>query len=105
MDFLKSLEAVREAVREPVQSTAEQVALGLRSPTIEPRSAEQQIEERIDRMITELDELCCMASNKETVDLVEGQSIALGQLQTRIQLVLSFLAARKPISFRIVRNG
>ncbi len=71
----------------------------------EPGSAEQQIEERVDRMISELDEFCALAANPETADLIEGQKIALGMANTRMQLILAFLTARKPGSLRIVRNG
>jgi len=68
-------------------------------------SAEEQMERRVDWLIRELDELCAMASNAETVDLVEDQKIAIGQMQTRVQLILSFLLARHPGKLRIVQNG
>jgi hypothetical protein len=69
----------------------------------EPGSAEQQIEERCLRMIDELDELCAMATNPETADLIEKQKIAIGQIITRVQLVASFLMARDPGKLRVVR--
>lgn len=72
---------------------------------MDDNSAETQIERRVDFIIRELDEFCRLATNRETADLIEGQSPALGQIQTRIQLILSFVAARKPTSFRIIRNG
>lgn len=66
-------------------------------------SAAEQIERKVDAMIRELDEFCAMANNPETVDLVEGQKIAFGQMMVRIQLIMGFLLAKKPPTFRIVR--
>lgn len=66
---------------------------------------EIQIERRCDFIIRELDELCRLATNAETVDLVEGQKIAIGQIVTRAQLVASFLASRRPSKLQIVSNG
>lgn len=68
-------------------------------------SAEEQLERKCDWIIRELDELCSLATNAETVDLVEGQKIAVGQIIIRAQLILSFLLARKPNKFRIISNG
>lgn len=59
-------------------------------------SAEDQIERKCDWIIRELDELCAIAANLETSDLVERQQLAIGQMNTRVTLILSFLAARKP---------
>ncbi|WP_291869713.1 hypothetical protein [Bradyrhizobium sp.] len=58
--------------------------------------AEVQIEYRIDCIVRELDELCAMANNAETVDLVDAQRIGIGQVISRAQLIQSFLMARKP---------
>lgn len=58
--------------------------------------AEDHMARRVNSIISDLDEICAMAANPETVDLVEGEQIAMGQINTRIQLILSFLAARKP---------
>lgn len=69
------------------------------------QSAEEQIERKCDWLLRELDELCALASNHETSDLIEGQKIAVGMMQTRCQLILSFLLARKPSGLRIVQNG
>jgi hypothetical protein len=80
------METVREAMNDPVLS------------------AEEQIERRADWIIRELDELCALASNAETVDLVEGQQLAIGQMNTRVTLILSFLATRKP-HLTVVRNN
>lgn len=77
-----------------------QIIEAMREPVL---SAEEQIERKVDWIIRELDELCALASNHETVDLVDGQKIAMGQMQTRVQLILSFLLARHPGQLRIVR--
>jgi hypothetical protein len=68
-------------------------------------SAEEQIERKCDWIVRELDELCALASNSETVDLIEGQRIAVGQIVTRAQLIASFLMARQPSGLRLVKNG
>ena len=62
----------------------------------------EDIERRTDYVIRELDEFCAMAANAETVDLINAERIAFGQMQTRVQLILSFLLASK---FRIISNG
>ena len=59
-------------------------------------TAELQIERRADYVLRELDELMLLAANPETVDLVEGQRVIIGQILTRAQLIASFLMARKP---------
>lgn len=68
-------------------------------------SAEEQIEQRVDRMISELDELCRLATDPETVDLIAGQKIAIGQIVTRAQLVASFLMARHAPKLKMVQNN
>jgi hypothetical protein len=59
-------------------------------------SADEQMERRLDFLVRELDELVAFTANAETVDLVEKQSLAVGQMLSRIQLVAAFLNARKP---------
>jgi len=68
-------------------------------------TAELQIERKMDWIVRELDELCRLASNPETVDLVDGQRRAVGQMKVRVDLIASFLMARKPPGLRIVKNG
>lgn len=68
-------------------------------------TAEEQIERRVDFLLRELDELCAMATHSETVDLVKNQEIAIGQVRTRAELILSFLKARQPSKLRVVSNG
>lgn len=57
--------------------------------------AETQIEYRLDCIIRELDEMCALASNPETVDLIEQNKIAVGQIMTRAQLIASHLKLRE----------
>ncbi len=57
---------------------------------------EEALERRLDWIINELDDLCGMASNPGTVDLIEHQRVAVGQIVTRATLVASFLMARQP---------
>jgi hypothetical protein len=73
---------------------------------IDEMNADIQMERRVDSIIRELDELCAFAANGETVDLVEKQRIAVGQIVTRATLIASFLMARnhKP-GLRVVQNN
>ena len=64
-------------------------------PMTEPGSPEQIIEERVCRLIDDLDELCALATDERTVGLVEQQRIGVGQIVTRSQLLASFLMSRK----------
>lgn len=65
--------------------------------------AEVQLGYRIDAIVRELDELCAMANNRETVDLIDGQKIGIGQIISRATLIQSFLMARKPAPTHIRR--
>lgn len=67
-------------------------------------SPEEQMERRLDYLIRELDELCAMAANPETVDLVDNQRVGIGQVISRSQLIASFLMARKP-QLKVVPRG
>jgi hypothetical protein len=66
--------------------------------------AETQIGYRLECIITELDEMMCLAVNPETVDLIEKNKIAIGQIMGRAQLIASFLMSNEPrrtvVSFR-----
>lgn len=68
--------------------------------------AEVQIEYRLDCLIRELDEMCGLAANSETIDLIEKNRIAIGQIKTRVDLIASFLLSRsqKP-GLRIICNN
>ena len=66
---------------------------------------EEELERRADFIIRELDEFCAMAANAKTFDMIDAESIAFGQMQTRIQLIISFLIARQPGKFRIISHG
>lgn len=63
---------------------------------MEPETAEEQIERKFDWIVREMDELCALAVNPETVDLVEGQRVAVGQIVLRAQLIAGLLMARQP---------
>ena len=67
-------------------------------------TAELQMERRIDSVVRDLDEIIAFAANIETVDLVLGQRVAVGQLVARVQLLGSFVNA-KPPGLRMVRNS
>jgi hypothetical protein len=59
-------------------------------------SAEEWMEYRFDAIIRELDDLCAIANDPETVGLIEKQRLAVGQVKLRVDLIASFLAARQP---------
>jgi hypothetical protein len=65
--------------------------------------AETQVEYRLDCIVRELDEMCGLAVNPETVDLVEKNRIAIGQIKTRVDLIASLLMARHPV--RLVKHA
>lgn len=58
--------------------------------------AETQVEYRLDCIVRELDEMCGLAVNPETVDLIDKNRLAVGQIKTRVDLIASLLMARKP---------
>ncbi len=87
MAFEAQMEAVREAMNDPVLS------------------AEEQLERKCDWLIRELDEICALANNPETVDLVEGQALAVGQIISRAGIIGGFLNARKPHLTVVKNNG
>jgi hypothetical protein len=68
-------------------------------------SAEEQLERKCDWLVRELDEICGLANNPETIDLVEQQRMAIGQMKTRIELIAAFLMARQPRPKVVVNNG
>lgn len=76
--YCKELNAVRVAMTDPVLT------------------AEEQVERKCDWLVRELDELCALANNSETRDLIAKEALAIGQIQFRAGLILSFLAADKP---------
>jgi hypothetical protein len=71
---------------------------------MEGQSAEEQIERRIDFLVRELDELCSLANNPETRDLVAAQQIGIGQIQFRGALILGFLKSHENSKLRMVKN-
>ena len=57
---------------------------------------ETQVEYRLDCMLRELDEMCAIAANPETAGIMDANRIAIGQIKTRVDLIASFIMARKP---------
>jgi len=76
------------------------------SPHYEPgHSPEEHIERLCNFIICDLDELCVMAMNAETAELVESERHSIGVMEKRVELILRQLRARKTPRFRLVRNG
>lgn len=67
--------------------------------------AQHHLAMKINSMISDLDDFCIMAAKPETVGLIEAEQIAFGQMLLRVQLIASFLNARKPQSLKVVRHG
>lgn len=67
-----------------------------------PGSPEQIIEERVARLIDDLDELCALATDSKTIGLVATQRVAVGQIVTRSQLLAAFLMVREP-ALKVIR--
>lgn len=85
MSFEATMETVREAMNDPVLSS------------------EEQIERKVDWLVRELDELCRLANNAETRDLIAKEAIGVGQIQFRAGLILAFLDVNKP-RLTVVKN-
>ena len=73
----------------------------------EPTTARELAQDKIARglaaMLSEMDELVAMAADPTTVDLIESEKIAIGQILNRAQLIISFLSTSKPAPLRVVR--
>ncbi len=69
-----------------------------------PGTAEQQMEARVDYIIRELDEICKMAVNPETSDLIAGRKFELKEIVRRSMRAILLLEARKAAPFRSNRN-
>jgi hypothetical protein len=65
-------------------------------PTTEAEMTESQIAQRLNSLISELDELVAMAADPATSSLIEKEKIAVGQVLSRAQLIGSFLLANHP---------
>ena len=84
IDMDRRLLDVMDAMREPEET------------------AELQIERRCDFILREMDEFCAMALNNETVDLIQNERIAFGQILLRAELIRGFLMSSQP-HLRVIR--
>jgi hypothetical protein len=57
--------------------------------------AEVQIGYRLDCMVRELDELCLMAANPETADLIETNVAGVAQVYERCKQIALHISARR----------
>jgi hypothetical protein len=60
---------------------------------MDTQPAEVQIGYRLDCMVRELDELCLMAGNPETVDLMEANIAGVAQVYARCKRIANLIAA------------
>jgi len=95
MSKLSELDLDRQTVRD-LMDTGE--------PSDLIQFAEDKVARRVNGVINDLDELCAMAANAETVDLIENERLAVWQILTRAQLIAAFLAARQP-QLKVVSRG
>lgn len=68
-----------------------------------PVTPEEEVEAKLDWILRELDEVCAMAKDPIKSDLVAPQKRLIGMIEGRIDLIIGFLLAKHPPSFRIVR--
>ena len=61
---------------------------------------EEDLERRLDFIVREFDEFVVMAGNPMTVHLINNQRAALGQIHTRVTMILSYVLSQKR-----VKNG
>lgn len=66
----------------------------------DPGSPEQQLEQKLAGIVRDLDELCGMAINPETIDLIQTQKPLIGTLLRRSGTLVNLMLARHPQSFR-----
>lgn len=66
----------------------------------EPGSPAQTLEERIDRLIDELDEITVMVMDDETAEAVVGQKRLIGALFNRCGTLVRLIMARQPAGVR-----
>jgi trehalose-6-phosphatase len=70
---------------------------------MDDQPADTQLEYKLDRLISELDEMVALASSNP--GLFEHQMIAVGQMLSRAQLVASAILGRPYPNMRIVGRG
>lgn len=69
-------------------------------------SPEHRLGMAIHRAFAELDEIMALGADPETAHLVKREAIAMAQLQSRIQLINSFIQVQsKPGQLRVISNG
>ncbi len=67
---------------------------------VDPGTPAQQLEQRVDYIIRELDEICKMAVNPETSDLIAGRKFELKEIVRRSMRAILLIEARKAAPFR-----
>lgn len=65
---------------------------------------ERPMAERLELMLTELNEYVTFALHPETVDLIEAHKPMVGQALTRCQLIMNILLAQQPGKLRMVHG-
>ena len=63
----------------------------------------EPVAQRINSMISTLDEIAAEVLRPETYDDVAAEERALGAVSSRAQLILSFIDARRPSRLRAVK--
>jgi hypothetical protein len=67
-------------------------------PHMNEQPAEVQIGYRLDCMVRELDELCLMAANPETADLIETNLAGIAQVYERCKSIALAIAAQRRLA-------
>lgn len=80
----------------------------MHEPSTPSEIAEQRIVRSVNSVLDELDDLIAMAADNDQPEvqaLVCAEQIRLGQVASRIQLLLSFIQSRQPTKLRVISNG
>lgn len=66
---------------------------------------EEPVPQAINNILDVLDCFMAKANSPATVKEIEAEAIGIGQIQSRAQLILSFIEARKAPKFKVISNG
>jgi hypothetical protein len=70
-----------------------------------PGTPEEQMAQRVSRLVSECDELVVIANDPAQKHLIQPEWRALDQAATRLQLAASVFEADLPNKFRMIKNA
>jgi hypothetical protein len=63
----------------------------------------EPVAQMLNSVLMTLDDIAVMANNPDTTDDVVAEEIALGQILSRTQLILSFIRTKRPVPNKVWR--